>query len=69
MRLRGRYDDSLQLFVDEAHEPELARLAFLRRLGEHGLLEHDVHGAPSGELAGQRDAAEVTVSMPHGTTQ
>ncbi len=68
MSTSSRYDGSLQMFVDEVHAPDLAHLAFLRWLGERGLLEHDVYGASPGEFVGARDTAEATASLPHGTT-
>ena len=46
-----RYDDSLQMFVQEATEPNGERLAFMRWLGEQGRLEHEVAGDPSGPYA------------------
>jgi hypothetical protein len=52
MNLRNsRYDPDLRMFVDPPRKVDLPRLRFLRWLGERGLLEHGVAGAPSGELA------------------
>ena len=42
------YDGSLQMFVEGPREPDVARLAFLHRLGECDRLEHEVFGPPSG---------------------
>ena len=42
------YDGNLQMFVEKPCEPNFTRLAFLRWLGERGLLEHEVFGPPSG---------------------
>jgi hypothetical protein len=53
MGTSGRYDGSLQMFVEESHEPDLARLAFLRWLGEGRKLEHEVYGPSSGEFVGR----------------
>lgn len=50
MNLDRLYDFELQMFVEEPREPDMARLAFLRWLGEHGLLEHEVFGPSSGPL-------------------
>jgi hypothetical protein len=50
METRGWYDPALQMFVEEAREPDRRRLAFLRWLAENGRLEHPVMGAASGEL-------------------
>ena len=46
-----RYDPDLEMFVEPPHEPDLARLTFLRWLIERGRLDHGPAGAPSGELA------------------
>jgi len=45
------YDGDLQMFVESAREPDLARLTFLRWLVEQRRLEHGPAGAPSGDLA------------------
>jgi hypothetical protein len=47
MSAERQYDGALQMFVEEAREPDFTRLAFLRWLGENGRLEHDVFGTPS----------------------
>jgi hypothetical protein len=46
-----RYDPNLEMFVEPPHEPDLARLRFLRWLIERGRLDHGPAGAPAGELA------------------
>jgi hypothetical protein len=51
MKAMGRYDSRLQMFVEEPRAVDLAKLAFLRWMVEHGLLEHEPAGPPSGELA------------------
>ena len=59
MTASGRYDSSLQMFVEEVREPDLARLAFLRWLGEHELLEHRVYGPSAGECTKPRIMAQA----------
>ncbi len=50
MDLSGsRYDPDLEMFTDGPREPDLACLAFLRWLGEHGRLEHGMAGPPAGD--------------------
>jgi hypothetical protein len=44
----SQYDAELQMFTDEPREPDLVRLRFLRWLAEHGRLEHETAGDPSG---------------------
>jgi hypothetical protein len=51
METSGRYDSTLQMFVEPPREPEMARLTFLRWLVERGRLDHAPVGAPSGEFA------------------
>jgi len=51
------------MFVDEVHEPDLARLAFLRWLGERGRLEHPVYGPSSGQFMRPQKVAGVAASM------
>jgi hypothetical protein len=48
---RRGYDPELQMYIEYPREPDLARLRFLRWLGEQGLLEHSTAGTPSGEFA------------------
>ena len=47
----SHYDAELQMFVEQPHEADLARLRFVRWLVERGRLEHEVAGDPSGEYA------------------
>jgi hypothetical protein len=51
MAAMGPYDSGLQMFVQERRSPDMRRLRFLRWLAEGGRLEHEVAGAPSGELS------------------
>lgn len=51
MKALGRYDGSLQMFVEERRRPDLARLRFLRWLAERGRLEHEPAGSAGGEYA------------------
>ena len=50
MQSTRKYDSELQMFCEPMHELDLARLRFLRWLGEQGQLEHEIAGPPSGEL-------------------
>jgi hypothetical protein len=50
MAAMGRYDSTLQMFVQEPRDLDPRRLAFLRWLGENGRLEHDIAGPSSGPL-------------------
>jgi hypothetical protein len=50
METVGWYDSALQMFVEEAREPDRRRLTFLRWLVENNRLEHPVMGPASGEL-------------------
>lgn len=50
-RGRDRFDTEMQMFVEQPKEPDIARLRFLRWLGENGRLEHETAGEPSGDLA------------------
>ena len=49
MQALNRYDGTLQMFVEEMHEPDPQHLRFLRWLGERGKLEHAIAGASSGD--------------------
>ena len=49
--LATRYDGSLQMFCEPAHEPSLETLRFMRWLVEAGRLEHPIAGAAAGEYA------------------
>lgn len=57
------YDGNLQMFVEESREPDFARLAFLRWLGEQGLLEHEVYGPSSGPFV-EAYAAHQVAELP-----
>jgi len=46
----GRYDGSVQMFVEAPHDVDLERLKFLRWLVETGRLGHGTAGPPAGEL-------------------
>ncbi len=59
MDAERQYDGNLQMFVEGPREPDFARLAFLRWLGEHQLLEHEVYGPSSGDYAEPRQIREV----------
>jgi hypothetical protein len=48
---QNRYDPELRMFAEQAREPSVAHLAFLRWLAEHGRLEHNVAGRPGGEYS------------------
>ncbi|MGE3267566.1 MAG: hypothetical protein AB7P40_02390, partial [Chloroflexota bacterium] len=52
----GKYDSSLQMFVQSPRELDLSRLAFLRWLAEAGRLEHHVAGPSAGLLVEQADS-------------
>lgn len=45
----GRYDTSLQMFVQNS-EIDFGRLKFMRWLARHNLLEHRPFGSPSGDM-------------------
>ncbi len=55
----SNYDGDLQMFVESAREPDLARLTFLRWLVEQRRLEHGPVGAPCGDLAGRLDLSDT----------
>ncbi len=63
MAAMGRYDSTLQMFVQEPRDLDLRRLAFLRWLGEQGLLEHEVFGPPSGPFV-EGYAVEQVAELP-----
>jgi hypothetical protein len=50
MKPLGKFDSSLQMFVQQPLEVNLQRLRFMRWLAERGKLEHGVAGPPSGPL-------------------
>jgi hypothetical protein len=47
----GRYDGTLQMFVEAPRDADPARLRFLRWLVESGRLEHRTAGPSTGEFA------------------
>ena len=49
----ARYDGELQMFCDNAREPDRAALRFLRWMAEQGRLEHEASGPATGEYAEQ----------------
>jgi hypothetical protein len=49
MKAIGKYDGTLQMFVEEPRDADVARLGFIRWLAEHGKLEH----APAGPAVGE----------------
>jgi hypothetical protein len=51
MKALGRYDGSVQMFVEEPREVDVSRLRFMRWLVEQGKLEHTPAGPPWGEFA------------------
>ncbi len=68
MAAMGRYDSTLQMFVQEPRDLDLRRLTFLRWLGERGRLEHDIAGPSSGPLhtspiGGVRAKAPVSLAV------
>lgn len=46
----GRYDSSLQMFVEPVRDVSISRLTFLRWLAEKGRLEHPIQGPSSGDF-------------------
>ncbi len=50
MKAVGQYDGTLQMFVEAPRDVDVARLAFVRWLVEHGRLEHKLAGPSSGEF-------------------
>ena len=57
------YDGNLQMFVEKPREPDFTRLAFLRWLGEQGLLEHEIFGPSSGPFV-ETYAVEQVAELP-----
>ena len=47
----GLYDSRLQMFIERPRDVDLRHLRFLRWLAEHGELEHEVFGPPSGSCS------------------
>jgi hypothetical protein len=65
MKAVGRYDSTLQMFVEETREPDMGQLSFLRWLVENNRLEHPVVGPASGDLvvaAAQAEIAELPLA-------
>ena len=60
MKTLGRYDGTMQMFVEAPRAPDVARLRFLRWLAERNELEHPVAGPPVGHdaLAGRPEAGD-----------
>lgn len=50
MSILGAYDPELGMFIEQDGNLNLAYLDFLRWMGEHGRLEHEIAGPSSGEL-------------------
>jgi hypothetical protein len=46
----ANYDHDLHMLIETPKPVQLARLGFLRWLGEQGKLEHEIAGEPSGPL-------------------
>ena len=59
MKAVGRYDSTLQMFVEEPRDPDLRQLTFLRWLIENNRLEHPAEGPASGELVVALAQAEI----------
>ncbi len=57
----GRYDSSLQMFVEAPREADGSRLRFLRGLIEQGRLDQGPAGPPAGEYADEDDAVRAVV--------
>ena len=62
MKGLGRYDRTLQMFVQTPQDVDAQRLRFLRWLAERGQLEHDVAGPPSGRYASTAPSAPLRAS-------
>ena len=56
MAAMGKYDGSLQMFVQTPCEIDMTRLSFMRWLAEAGRLEPHVAGPSSGPLADEQKA-------------
>ena len=61
MRTPGRYDGTVQMFVEAPRAPDVAGLRFLRWLAERNQLEHPVAGLSIGHdaLAGRPEAEDA----------
>lgn len=64
MKAIGQYDGTLQMFKDQPGEVNMARLRFLRWLGERDRLEHQIAGASTGAFAVTPESAP-DVSAAH----
>jgi hypothetical protein len=58
MEALGRYDGSLQMFVEEPRDADVARLRFLRWLVEHGRLEYTSVNSLPGEHTSEPSRSE-----------
>jgi len=65
MAAKGRYDTNLQMFIEDRCQPDMRRLRFLRWLAEGGRLEHEIAGAPSGELCTLLEPDDVELFTEH----
>ena len=50
MQVLDRYDNTLQMCVEDVREPDMRHLRFLRWLAERGALEQEIAGPSSGAL-------------------
>ena len=50
MHVPNRYDNNIQMCVEDVREPDMQHLRFLRWLAERGALEHEIAGPSSGAL-------------------
>ena len=50
MPVLNRYDNILQMCVEDVREPDMRHLHFLRWLAERGALEQEIAGPSSGAL-------------------
>ena len=50
MQVPNRYDNTLQMCVEDVREPDMRHLRFLRWLAERGALEHEIAGPSNGAL-------------------
>ena len=65
MPAKGRYDTNLQMFMEDRCQPDMRRLRFLGWLAECGRLEHEVAGAPSGELCALLEPDDAETFTEH----
>ena len=61
MKTLGRYDGTMQMFVEAPRAPKIEQLRFLRWLAERNGLEHPVAGRPTGQdaRAGRPEAGDA----------